>query len=98
MIETIANANPSPQFQQIFSVEDLLTRIEQIIKKAVKQPILPDAIYNYDELSEVTGFSLSTIIRADRKGSLLGRYQGRRRYFVGKDVLSWLADREGGES
>jgi type IV secretory pathway protease TraF len=98
MVEALLNASQSPQFPPIFDVDGLIVRIEQTIKSALKQPILPDAVYSYDELVQVTGFSLSTIIRADRKGRLAGRYEGRRRYFIGRDVLTWLTAKEGGEN
>ena len=97
MPEITASANQAPHFPPIFDVEGLIGRIEQAVKNAVKQPIQPNAIYDYDELATVSGFSKSTIVRADRAGRLTGRYEGRRRYFLGQDVLDWLAKREGGD-
>lgn len=96
MAELHANANQSPQIQSpIFDVDGLIVRIEQVVKNAFKQPVIPGAVYSYEELAQITGFSISTIIRADRKGRLAGRYEGRRRFFLGEDVLKWLANREG---
>ncbi|MDQ3012460.1 MAG: helix-turn-helix domain-containing protein [Acidobacteriota bacterium] len=98
MAQTTLNANPSQQFSPLFfDVDRLIARIEEALKRGVKQPIQPNAIYSYEELVEVTGFSLSTIIRADRSGRLKGRYEGRRRYFVGSEILKWLGDKEGGD-
>jgi len=101
MAEPTVNANCTEQILPTGLYEnrwldELLTRIEQTVKGALKQPIHPDAVYDYEETVAVTGFSLSTIIRADRRGDLQGRYEGRRRYFMGRDILKWLADSEGG--
>src|SRR5262245_8896113 len=99
MAEPQIKANQLQQFQPpTINVEDFLARIEQAIKSTVKQQILPNAVYDYEETVAVTGFSLSTIIRADRAGRLAGRYEGRRRYFRGRDLLKWLFDEEGGDS
>jgi hypothetical protein len=38
----------------------------------------------------VTGFSLSTLIRAEEAGKLKRRYNGRRRFYLGSDLLRWL--------
>ncbi|HMV46682.1 MAG TPA: hypothetical protein PLD20_33370 [Blastocatellia bacterium] len=62
-----------------------------------KQPILETAVYGRDEAIAITGFSLSTLIRAEEKGKLRGRYEGRRRFYFGRDLLRWLgACEEGG--
>lgn len=58
---------------------------------ANKQPVIPDAVYDRNEAAVVTGFSLSTLMRAEERGDLLGRYEGRRRFYLGKDLLDWLA-------
>lgn len=59
-----------------------------------KQPILEKAVYARDEAIAVTGFSLSTLIRAEEKGKLRSRYEGRRRYYLGSDLLAWLDGEE----
>lgn len=59
-----------------------------------KQPIIETAVYNREEAVTVTGFSLSTLIRSEEKGNLKSRYQGRRRYYLGKDLLAYLAGNE----
>lgn len=61
--------------------------IQDTIKK---QPIIENAVYEGEEASAITGFSLSTLIRAERSGGLRGRYIGRRRYYLGADLLEWL--------
>jgi len=58
--------------------------------RVYKQPIIADAIYERDEAIAVTEFSLSTLIRAEKCGDLRGRYKGRRRYYLGSDLLRWL--------
>ena len=64
---------------------------------AHKQEIQPNAVYGRDEAVAVTGFSLSTLIRAEDRGDLLGRFNGRRRYYLGSDLLKWLkGQKEGG--
>lgn len=55
-----------------------------------KQPIFENAVYDRNEASVVTGFSLSTLIRAEESGKLKGRYNGRRRFYLGSDLLKWL--------
>lgn len=57
-----------------------------------KQPILENAIYDREEAANVTGFSLSTLIRAEEKQKLRSRYIGRRRFYLGRDLLAWLSD------
>lgn len=59
-------------------------------RQSSKQPIIETAIYDRDEAIAVTGFSLSTLIRAEDSGKLRGRYQGRRRFYFGRDLLAWL--------
>ena len=96
MAETRLGGQALPSLTTL-NLDELIARCEQTIRKNFKQEILPNAVYGYDELSAVTGFSISTIIRADRRRHLIGRYEGRRRYFLGSDVLKWLADKEGGD-
>lgn len=55
-----------------------------------KLPIIENAVYERDEAIALTGFSLSTLIRAEKSGELKGRYKGRRRYYLGSDLLAWL--------
>lgn len=78
--------------------EGLIERIKEALQATAKSEILPSAIYSREELSKLTGFSLSTIIRAEEAGKLTVRYEGRRRYIIGTDALKWLAggDGEGG--
>jgi hypothetical protein len=46
----------------------------------------------------ITGVSLSTLIRAEKSGGLKGRHKGRRRYYLGSDLLKWLQDEHYGLS
>lgn len=59
-------------------------------KSFAKQPIIETAVYGRDDATAVTGFSRSTLIRAEDAGKLRGRYQGRRRFYLGRDLISWL--------
>jgi hypothetical protein len=56
----------------------------------IKQPIIEAAVYSRDEAVTVTGFSLSTLLRAEQRGKLKGRYQGRRRYYIGRELLDFV--------
>lgn len=76
----------------LFDFYALIARIEEALKP--KQEILPNAIYDRDEAIAITGFSLSTFIRAEQKRKLIGRWEGRRRYYLGTDLLTWLKGRE----
>jgi hypothetical protein len=58
----------------------------------VKQPIIENAVYEREEAIAITGFSLSTLIRAEKSGGLKGRHKGRRRYYLGSDLLKWLQE------
>jgi helix-turn-helix protein len=58
----------------------------------IKQPIIENAVYEREEAIAITGFSLSTLIRAEKSGGLKGRYKGRRRYYLGSDLLKWLQE------
>ncbi len=62
-----------------------------------KQPIIENAVYEREEAIAITGFSLSTLIRAEKSGELRGRYKGRRRYYFGADLLRWLLGDESGD-
>lgn len=78
----------SPPTLPGFDLDELIARIE--VKLKPKQEILPNAIYDRDEAIALTGFSLSTFIRAEQKKRLKGRWEGRRRYYLGIDLLTWL--------
>lgn len=67
---------------------EILTEANQL--PANKQPIIELAVYSRDEAVTVTGFSLSTLLRAEQKGKLKGRYQGRRRYYIGRELLAFV--------
>lgn len=62
-----------------------------------KQPIIENAVYEREEAIAITGFSLSTLIRAEKSGELKGRYKGRRRYYFGSDLLKWLQEERYGQ-
>jgi len=64
----------------------------------VKQPIIENAVYEREEAIAITGFSLSTLIRAEKSGGLKGRHKGRRRYYLGSDLLKWLQEEHYGLS
>jgi len=38
----------------------------------IKQPIIENAVYEREEAKAITGFSLSTLIRAEKSGGLKG--------------------------
>jgi hypothetical protein len=59
---------------------------------SIKQPIIENAVYEREEAIAITGFSLSTLIRAEKSGGLKGRHKGRRRYYLGSDLLKWLSE------
>jgi helix-turn-helix protein len=59
---------------------------------SIKQPIIENAVYEREEAIAITGFSLSTLIRAEKSGGLKGRHKGRRRYYLGIDLLKWLQE------
>jgi hypothetical protein len=63
----------------------------------IKQPIIENAVYEREEAIAITGFSLSTLIRAEKSGELKGRNIGRRRYYLGADLLKWLQGDENGD-
>jgi hypothetical protein len=60
-------------------------------QQSSKQPIIKDAVYSREEAIAATGLSLSTFIRAEKKGSLRTRRQGRRVYMTGADLWQWLS-------
>jgi hypothetical protein len=96
MAEHLANANPTALFQPPgCDLDELIRRIKEALQPSTKREILPNAVYSRDELANITGFSLSTIIRAEESDTLIVRYKGRRRYIVGADALQWLAGRTG---
>lgn len=76
-----------------------MLEIEQNLNQAaiIKQPIIENAVYEREEAIAITGFSLSTLIRAEKSGELRGRSIGRRRYYLGADLLKWLQGDENGD-
>ena len=60
----------------------------------LKQPIIENAIYERQEVIMLTGFSLSTLLRAEKSGKLRRRCVGRRRFYFGIDLLRWLSEEE----
>ncbi len=75
-----------------FDLDRLIAHLEAKLKP--KQEILPNAVYGRDEAIAITGLSLSTFIRAEQKRKLKGRWEGRRRYYMGNDLLAWLKGKE----
>src|SRR5262249_10154787 len=63
----------------------------------IKQQIVDNTVYEREEAIGITGFSLSTLIRAEKSGELRGRNIGRRRYYLGVDLLEWLQGDENGD-
>lgn len=92
MTDLAFNGQMLPSTIPGFDLDELITRIEA--KLQLKQEILPNAIYDRDEAIALTGFSLSTFIRAEQKKRLKGRWEGRRRYYLGIDLLTWLKGKE----
>jgi hypothetical protein len=64
--------------------------IEANRKPGQVEEIRPNAVYDRTNASVVTGFSERSLIRAEEKGELIKRYKGRRRYYLGSDLLDWL--------
>jgi hypothetical protein len=62
-----------------------------------KQAIIENAVCEREEAIAITGFSFSTLIRAEKSGGLRGRNIGRRRYYLGADLLKWLQGDENGD-
>jgi hypothetical protein len=73
-------------------MENMSTNLQagQVIRS--KQPIIENAVYDRNEAIAITGFSLSTLIRAEEAGKLKGRYSGRQRFYFGSDLLKWLRE------
>jgi hypothetical protein len=93
MAELYVGGQAPPPALPGFDFDELIARIEA--KFQPKQEILPNAVYDRDEAIAITGFSLSTFIRAEQKRKLKGRWEGRRRYYLGVDLLDWLKGKEG---
>jgi hypothetical protein len=76
-----------------------MLEIEQnLIQSTIKkQPIIENAVYEREEAIAITGFSLSTLIRAEKSSELRGRNIGRWRYYLGADLLKWLQGDENGD-
>jgi hypothetical protein len=66
--------------------------VDVISSSPVKQPIIENAVYEREEAIAITGVSLSTLIHAEKSGGLKGRHKGRRRYYLGIDLLKWLQE------
>lgn len=64
------------------------------VEPTLKQPIIENAIYERQDVIRLTGFSLSTLLRAEKAGKLRRRCVGRRRFYFGIDLLRWLGDGE----
>jgi len=64
----------------------------------IKQPIIESAVYEREEAIAITGFSLSTLIRAEKSRGLKGRHKGKRRYYLGSDLLKWVQEEHYGLS
>lgn len=92
MTDLTIGGQASPPALPGFDLEDLIAQLEAKLK--IKQEILPNAVYDRDEAIALTGFSLSTFIRAEQKRKLNGRWEGRRRYYLGVDLLTWLKGKE----
>lgn len=82
----------APSAQPGFDLDELLAHLKP------KREILANAVYDRDEAIAITGFSLSTFIRAEQKQKLIGRWEGRRRFYFGDDLLKWLKGKEGGNA
>ena len=96
MAEYYADGQALPPALSGFDLDGLIAHLEAKLKP--KQEILPNAVYDRDEAIAITGFSLSTFIRAEQKRKLKGRWEGRRRYYLGVDLLEWLKGKEGGDA
>lgn len=59
------------------------------------KPIFPTAVYDQQQAEAVTGLSTSTIYRAVEKGKLRVRRVGRKRVFLGSDLLALFERGEG---
>jgi len=59
---------------------------------------IANAVYEREEAIAITGFSLSTLVRAEKSGGLKGRHKGGRRYYLGSDLLKWLQEEHYGLS
>lgn len=92
MAEFSVGGQVPPPALPSFDLEDLIAQLETKLKP--KQEILSNAVYDREEAIAITGFSLSTFIRAEQKRKLNGRWEGRRRYYLGTDLLAWLKGRE----
>lgn len=54
------------------------------------RPIFPTAVYDQRQAEDVTGLSASTLFRAVDRGKLTCRRAGRRRLYLGSDLLTYL--------
>lgn len=93
MAELSAGGQALPSSFSGFDLNGLIAHLESKLKP--KQEILPNAVYDRDEAIAITGFSLSTFVREEQRRKLNGRWKGRRRYYLGVDLLAWLKAKEG---
>ena len=54
------------------------------------KPIFPTGIYDQQQAEQVTGLSTSTLFRAVDKGKLRVRRAGRKRLYLGSDLLDFV--------
>lgn len=54
------------------------------------RPIFPTAVYDQRQAEVITGLSTSTLFRAVDAGKLTCRRAGRRRLYLGSDLLAYL--------
>ena len=54
------------------------------------KPIFPTAIYDQQQAEDVTGLSTSTLFRAVDNGRLRLRRAGRKRLYLGSDLLEFV--------
>ena len=88
MTDLAFGGQASPPTLPGFDLDELIARIEAKLKP--KPQIFPNSVYDREEAITVTGFSLSTLIRAEQRKKLKGRWEGRRRFYLGSDLLHWL--------
>jgi hypothetical protein len=53
-------------------------------------PIIPEAVYSEDALTQVLGLSEAALRRARRKGALRYSRPGKRPLYLGQWVIDWL--------
>lgn len=58
----------------------------------VRPPIYPTAVYTQRDAETITTLSRATLQRATASGKLQCRYAGRKRLFLGEDLLKFLTE------